>query len=70
MLDKILFKVEKWMIPEYGRSTQEWEKYFIATSRETLESVLRDRYGSLKNYCSYDREEMEIRITEVEVETL
>lgn len=65
-----LFKVTKVVRPEWGTTTVDFEKYFTAQSKETVYAVMRDRYGSLKHYCSYDRCEEEIVIEEVEFEQL
>jgi hypothetical protein len=65
-----LFKVEKWIRPEWGRSTLEYERYFLCNERSTLESVLRDRYGDLKKYYRHDECSVEYDITECEVESL
>lgn len=54
----------------YGWSKVEWEKYFSCRSRETLESVLRDRYGNFDKYFRYDEAEEHITMEEIEVEPL
>jgi hypothetical protein len=64
-----LFKVEKRIVPEWGETETEWVKYFLAHSQETVDSVVRDRYGfngRLNHYYDYDREEFRITITEIE----
>lgn len=70
LMEQKLFKVVKMSHHEMGLSTTVWTKYFFASKKETVEEILRSRYGKLSKWYDYDRTEEEITVTEVECEVL
>lgn len=62
-----LFCVEKWWRPEWGKSELLFKRYFTVNNRETLEAVVRARYGDFNRYNRYDRGEEVIEIEECQL---
>lgn len=69
MTEKKLFRVEQYVVPEWGRNRTEWVKYFLAPDEETVKKTVYERYGRPR-YYSMDREELTYSIEEVQFETL
>jgi hypothetical protein len=65
-----LFKVSKFIIPEWGKTKTEFIKYFLAKNIDVVEAIVKERYGPLNRYFSYDRCEVKITICEMVVELL
>lgn len=70
MIEKKLFKVERYWEPEWGKSDKEWEKYYLCENKDKLISFLLNEYGSLVKYNTYDRGQQSIYIEEVEWEEI
>ncbi len=69
MNEQKLFKVEKRIVPEWGRGHIEWTKYFLALDLETVRLTVHERYGS-PQYYEYDREEVQYDFEELRFEQL
>jgi hypothetical protein len=67
--DQKLFRVEKVLVPEWGKSTTEFTRYFVATSRHSVEVIVRERFGR-GGWSQWDRCETRFEIEEVPVEIL
>ena len=64
-----LFKVTRVIVPEWGETQTEWEKYFLAGSEETVRAVVESRYGR-PTYYRYDEAELKYYYSEEEFEVL
>ncbi len=72
-LELSLFKVTKIQVPEWGKTEVIFEKYFLGLTRESVEAVIKERWGwkgNLEHYYSYDRCEERIRIELLDVEVV
>lgn len=67
---KSLFKVTKSIHPEWGHSSMVWSHYYLCSSKNKLEEILIQEYGSLSKWYSMDRCEERITIESLEVEEI
>jgi hypothetical protein len=66
-----LFEVKKVLYPEWGKSSELWNKYFVCKDYEAVKNKLEEMYGGFVKWFDYDRCEERIEIIELnEVEFL
>lgn len=69
MNEKKLFRVERYVEPEWGPNRTEWVRYFLAPDLETVKKTIYERYGQ-SQYYKYDRESVKYSFSEEQFETL